>query len=61
MPLSSKDREIEEKFEREYPGRGKRVYYATINSGKLRNTPEARRMALKRKHRKRWKRPRRMM
>jgi len=49
MPLSKKDQQIERKFEKRYGSRGKEVYYRTINSGKLSNTPEARKMMKKRK------------
>ena len=50
MPLTGKDREVEERFESEYgPERGKQVFYSSINAGKVRNIPEARRMAKKRK------------
>lgn len=49
MPLTSKDREVLSSFEDQY-GReaGKRRFYASINAGKVRNIPEARRMARKR-------------
>jgi hypothetical protein len=50
MPLGKKDTEIKRKFAKEYPGRGERVYYASVNAGKVRNTPEARRFAKKRAH-----------
>lgn len=53
MPLSEKDREMEGSFERQYGGRGKSVYYATINKrineGRPINTPESKHVASKRK------------
>ena len=57
MPLTGKDRKVEQNFERQYgPERGKRVFYASINAGKIRNIPEARRMAKKRKRSRKRKR-----
>ena len=57
MPLSEKDRDMERSFERQYPGRGKSVYYATlnkrINEGRAINSPESRKLAKKRKHHRR--------
>lgn len=57
MPLTGKDKQVESNFEREYPGRGKEVFYRTMNKaisrGKTPNLPEARRLAKKRKHQKR--------
>lgn len=55
MPLTGKDKQVESNFEKEYPGRGKQVFYATMNKaisrGRTPNLPEARRLARKRKHR----------
>lgn len=51
MPLSGKDKEVESKFEKEYgKEHGKRAFYASINTGKVKGIPEAKRMAAKRKH-----------
>jgi hypothetical protein len=44
MPLTGKDKKVERNFEEEYPGRGKDVFYASINSGRVTNIPEAERM-----------------
>lgn len=59
MPLSKKDRDMESNFEKQYGGRGKSVYYATlnkrINEGRPINTPESRHVAAKRKHHKKRK------
>ena len=62
MPLSEKDRDMERSFERQYPGSGKSVYYATlntrINEGRAINSPESRKLAKKRKHHRRHARAR---
>lgn len=57
MPLTKKDRRMESSFEKQYPGRGKEVYYRTLNKriseGRPINSPESRHVAAKRrKHRK---------
>lgn len=60
MPLTGKDREVEGRFEREYgPKEGKRAFYASINSGKVKGIPEAKRMAKKRKHKRHKRRSKR--
>lgn len=49
MPLTRTDRRVLKAFIRRYGARrGKRIFYASINSGKVRNIPEARRMRRKR-------------
>ena len=57
MPLTGKDRKMEQSFERGYGSDGKSIYYATlnkrINQGRPINSPESRKLANKRKHRKR--------
>lgn len=62
MPLGKRDKEVESQFEKTYPGRGKSVFYATMNRdisrGKTWNLPEARKQAAKRKHHKKRKRSR---
>ena len=56
MPLTGKDKEVEDSFENTYGDNGKSVYYATlnkrINQGKPINIPESKRLAAKRKHHK---------
>lgn len=53
MPLTGKDRGVEDAFTNRYgKERGKRIFYASINSGKVKNIPEARRMKAKRRHHK---------
>lgn len=60
MPLSGTDERIERSFESRYgKEQGKRAYYASINAGKIKNTPEARRMAHKRKNARKRRRSRR--
>lgn len=50
MPLKGKDREVMDDFKREYGDKtGERRFYASINAGKVKNIPEARR--IKRKNR----------
>lgn len=53
MPLSKKDRDMEQSFERRYGNRGKRVYYATlqkrISEGRPIDSPESRKLSRKRK------------
>jgi hypothetical protein len=57
MPLTRKDLKVERKFESEYgPEHGKRAFYASINAGKVKNIPEAARMAKKRAHARRSRR-----
>lgn len=55
MPLEKKDRKILGSMQRDYGAeRGKSIYYATlqkhINEGKPINTPESKRLAAKRRH-----------
>jgi len=56
MPLTGKDRRMEQAFTDRYGSEGKSVYYATlnkrINEGRPINTSESRRLAKKRKHHK---------
>lgn len=57
MPLTGKDRKVLSNFEKEYGReRGKRVFYASINKGRVKGIPEAKRMARKRKHHRKPKR-----
>lgn len=50
MPLGATDKRILRRFEAEYGAQdGKRAYYASINAGRVRNTPEARRMMKQRR------------
>jgi hypothetical protein len=45
MPLTGDDKRVQDSFKREYgKERGKRIFYASINSGRVKNIPEARRM-----------------
>jgi hypothetical protein len=54
MPLTGKDKKVEGNFEREYGAKkGKRAFYASINAHKVKNIPEAERMARKHKRSKR--------
>lgn len=50
MPLDEKSAKVKRKFNEEYGDRGDRVFYASINAGKVKGIPEAERMAKKRKH-----------
>lgn len=56
MPLTGKDKEVEDSFDRTYGNEGKSVMYATlnkrINEGRPINIPESKRLAAKRKHHK---------
>lgn len=58
MPLTDEDSKVLRNFEREYGAKqGKRAFYASINAGRVKNIPEARRLKAKRRR----KRKRRMV
>lgn len=54
MPLQGKDKKVLSRFEAEYgPKEGKRAFYGSINAGKVKNIPEARRMKRRKRRSKR--------